>query len=70
MSQSTWEMTWWISAIGILIIWDLAWRGYALWKAAQAKDNIWFIALMLISSAGILPIAYLTTHIAQKRSSA
>lgn len=41
-------------------IWDLAWRGFALWKAATSKQRRWFIALLLINSAGIVPVLYLS----------
>jgi len=52
---------WWITTlIIILIIWDLVWKGYALWKAAQNKQKYWFIALMIINSLGILPIIYIS----------
>lgn len=43
----------------LLFIWDLYWRGIALWKAARNKDVRWFIALLIINSVGILPLLYL-----------
>jgi len=43
----------------ILVFWDLFWRGMALWKAGRANQNVWFIALLIINTAGILPIIYL-----------
>ena len=46
----------------LIVIWDLAWRGVALWRAAQAKHKTWFIILLVINSIGILPILYLLTH--------
>lgn len=48
-----------VVALGILMIWDLYWRGMALWRAAQTKNRNWFIVLLVINSAGILPIIYL-----------
>lgn len=45
--------------IGVIVIWDLIWKGFALWQAAQKKQNGWFIALIIINSVGILPIIYL-----------
>ena len=45
--------------LGVLAVWDLYWRGRALWHSAQAKNRNWFIALLLINSIGILPIIYL-----------
>ncbi|MBS3166181.1 hypothetical protein J4444_03595 [Candidatus Woesearchaeota archaeon] len=46
-------------ALIILGIWDLIWRGMALWHSAQNKQKEWFIALLIINTAGILPIIYL-----------
>jgi len=48
-----------ITALVIVAIWDLIWRGIALWKAAQHRQNAWFIFLLIINSAGILPIIYI-----------
>jgi uncharacterized membrane protein YiaA len=43
----------------LLVIWDLVWRGLALWKSAQLRQQGWFVALLIINSVGILPIIYL-----------
>lgn len=43
----------------ILIVWVLVWKGFALWKAAGNKQKIWFIALLVINTLGILEIVYL-----------
>jgi methionyl-tRNA synthetase len=45
--------------IGILAVWVICWKGFALWKAAQNNSKPWFIALLLINSVGILEIIYL-----------
>lgn len=45
--------------LGILAVWDLVWKGMALWRAARIGQKGWFIALLIINSAGILPIIYL-----------
>ena len=42
-----------------LIVIDLVLKGIALWKAARSGQRNWFIALLIISSAGILPALYL-----------
>lgn len=42
-----------------LIIWEGIWKGIALWKSARGKQLPWFIALLIINSAGILPIIYI-----------
>ena len=46
----------------LIVTWDLAWKGVALWRASQAKHKTWFIVLLVINSVGILPILYLLTH--------
>lgn len=42
-----------------LIIWELVWKGIALWKSAKKDDQCWFIALLILNTAGILPILYI-----------
>ncbi len=39
--------------------WELAWKGFALWKAARNEAKVWFVALLVFNTLGILPIAYL-----------
>lgn len=46
----------------ILIIfglWELIWKGFALWKASQNKQRNWFIVILVVNTIGILPIVYL-----------
>lgn len=45
--------------LGLLIVWSLAWKGMALWKAARAGHKPWFVALLILNTAGILDILYL-----------
>lgn len=54
--------------LGVLLIWDLVWRGLALWRAGGNRQKGWFIALLIINSAGILPIIYLLTNKADKKA--
>lgn len=53
--------TWTIVLIAI-VIWDLAWKGMALWKSSRKNQPGWFVALLILNTAGILPIIYLLTH--------
>jgi hypothetical protein len=46
----------------IWAIWELSWKGMALWKAGRDNQRGWFIALLLINSVGILPIIYLSMY--------
>ena len=43
----------------LLSIWTLAWKGVALWKAAENKSKIWFVILLIINDLGILSIIYI-----------
>jgi hypothetical protein len=48
-----------VTGIILISIWSLIWKGFALWKSAQLSDKWWFIALLLINTAGILDILYI-----------
>ena len=43
----------------ILLAWSLAWKGWALWRAAKRDELGWFVAMLLINTVGILEIIYL-----------
>ena len=45
--------------LGILAIWSIVWKGFALWRAAERKEKWWFIALLIINTFGILEILYI-----------
>ena len=45
----------------IFLIWSITWKGLALWRAAKLNHTGWFIAILLINTAGILEIIYLYT---------
>ncbi|HSX41141.1 MAG TPA: DUF5652 family protein [Candidatus Saccharimonadales bacterium] len=42
-----------------LVIWETAWKGAALWRAARRGQIGWFIAILFSNTAGALPITYL-----------
>ncbi|MFZ3074128.1 MAG: DUF5652 family protein [Minisyncoccales bacterium] len=42
-----------------IVVWSLAWKGAALWKAARNNQLYWFTALMLVNTVGILEIIYI-----------
>ncbi len=48
-----------IMLLVVVQIWDLIWKGFALWRAARRRDTLWFVLLILINSAGLLPVFYL-----------
>jgi len=43
----------------MILIWSMAWKLLALWKSAKKSSVVWFIALGLINTVGILPILYI-----------
>ena len=47
------------SFIYLFIILDLILKGIALFKSAQRDQKVWFVALLLVNSLGILPAIYL-----------
>ncbi len=48
-----------IAALSIIAIWDLVWKGIAMWKCGRNKQLVWFIFIFIFNTAGILPIIYL-----------
>jgi len=42
-----------------LILWGLGWKGWAMWLAARRGETPWFIALLIINTAGLLEIFYI-----------
>jgi len=46
----------------ILTIWQLFWKGVALWQSARLKQKKWFIALFILiplQDLGLLELVYL-----------
>jgi hypothetical protein len=54
--------TTWATVLIIGALWELIWKGVALWKAGRSNQLGWFVALLVVNSVGILPIIYLLTH--------
>ncbi|MGH7202982.1 MAG: DUF5652 family protein [Candidatus Levyibacteriota bacterium] len=54
----------------ILFIWEIIWKGIALWRAAHLNQRNWFVVMLvlvlIINTFGILEIAYLF-YFAKKR---
>ncbi len=48
-----------VTLIGIIVLWDLAWRCAAVWKSTKNNQPIWSIAFVLFQTIGILPIFYI-----------
>ena len=47
---------WWLIPLSI---WTLIWKGLGLWKSARQKQSVWFLAMLILNTAGILPIIYI-----------
>lgn len=43
----------------VIGIWELVWKGIALWKCGRNKQLPWFVAILILNTAGILPIVYI-----------
>lgn len=46
----------WFYIIGL---WSLVWKGIALWRASKNDQKIWFVAILVINTIGIIEIIYL-----------
>ena len=51
--------TWVIVLVLVLVVLEITLKGMALWRAARNQSKGWFIVLLLINTAGILPLIYL-----------
>ena len=53
----------WIPVVGfallLVVLWSLFWKGLALWHSAQRGEQWWFLAILVLNTAGILEIVYL-----------
>jgi hypothetical protein len=45
--------------IGLLAIWTIPWKIYAVWLAAKHKHKKWFVILLLLNTASILELIYI-----------
>lgn len=43
----------------VLVLWELVWKGLALWHSAKNGQIYWFVAFLLVHTLGILEIIYL-----------
>lgn len=47
------------SFIFLVAIWELVWKGLALWRAGRLNQGIWFVIILIFNTLGLLPIIYL-----------
>lgn len=63
--------TWAFSLLSLAaVLWQLPWKGVALWRAARNSHKWWFIALFLLNTLAILEIIYIFGFSKPKPSSA
>jgi hypothetical protein len=43
----------------LIILWVIVWKALALWKSARKNQKIWFTALLVVNTFGLLEIGYL-----------
>jgi len=43
----------------VILIWDLTWRCFGVWKSTKNNQPIWSIVFVLFQTIGILPILYI-----------
>jgi hypothetical protein len=58
----------WVPLLAFLALAELILKGFALWRAARLNQSGWFIAILIINTAGILPLIYLL--VTQKQAKA
>ena len=46
-------------AISVGLVWSMAWKGVALWRAGRNGHLVWFIILFIVNTLGILEIIYI-----------
>lgn len=43
----------------LILMWTMFWKGYSLWIASKNNQKIWFVALLVFNTVGILEIIYI-----------
>ena len=43
----------------LVMLWTIVIKGFALWHAARGEQKVWFIALLIVNTLGILEVIYL-----------
>ena len=45
--------------LSLVVIWELVWKGIALWKAGRHKQLPWFVVMLVVNTLGNLEIIYI-----------
>ncbi len=43
----------------VIALWAIVWKIYAVWLAVKDNKKKWFVALMILNTAGILELFYI-----------
>lgn len=54
------DVTVFLAAFALLMIWTLVWKGLGLWRAARRGETWWFIVFLFVQTVGLLELWYLT----------
>lgn len=57
-----------IPLLPIILLWELVWKGLALWHSGRRGQPWWFVILLVVNTFGILEITYLFAVIKLKWS--
>jgi hypothetical protein len=48
-----------ITLVVTLLFWTIVWKGIALWIAAQENRKVWFIAILILNTFGIVELIFI-----------
>jgi len=51
-----------LALILVLAVWEMIWKGIAMWRASKNGHKAWFVCLLVFNTVGILPIIYLLLY--------
>jgi len=52
----------------VLAIWEMVWKGIALWKAGKNNQLTWFVFIFIFNTIGILPMLYIFVFSKKKKT--
>jgi hypothetical protein len=55
-----------VAVFVVLAVWEMVWKGFALWKAAKNNHLAWYVCIMIFNTIGILPIVYILLNRSKK----
>lgn len=58
-SAASFEAIFLVVVFFLIGIWSLVWKCLGLWHAARNKQRLWFVALVIFNTVGVLEIIYL-----------